>query len=729
MQKDTYIASEIAAALNVTARSINLRAQAEKWPFLMRISRGGKVSAYLFTTLPQDVKSALTVTDPEDDTPESEAARRLSALSAVNALAVTLGQENARELIAERTGVSAVTLYNWQRSIEGKGSEAAQIAALIPQAATPAALPPEPLDTSRLKDWQRKVMLARSAILAAIERRAEEIGVNQAVKEAVSGQLSPETAALIPVANARSGKGDGSRTLTRSTIFRWRQDAAKGIVNLAPKDIEKAEAPIWAAAFLKHYRIGSKVSIPEAIENMKEAIPPGFPVPSEGQARRFLAKMSTVDQQKGRRTGSELKAIKGFTRRDDSGLWPLDVCLCDGHSFKARVIRPDSKGLFHPELCAVVDVATRRVIGWSAGHSESATTVGDALRHAVTVTPQKPCGGIPALFYTDGGSGNMAERVSDPVLGITARLGITHKTGIPGNPQGRGLVEKLNVGLWIALAKKLPTCTTKSMDKLTMRNCYLLTERDVKKTGGSELAPTWPQFLKLAQAAVDAYNARPHAGLPKITDPVTGRRRRMCPNEAWAFFVAMGFKSTAPEPHEMADLFRPSVIKTVSRCEVTDPAGNRFYAAELTPYHGRKVFVQYDIHDPSQVWVRDSSERLICVAKFEANKRHFFAVSVVEQARIDRENRRVKLKEDQIAGILAERAVTDVTPRPCTLTPEEETAVALMLEAPEQSEYYADDYERYAALLSKRGTGGLSEADAQWLSTYEAALFDDAASN
>ena len=46
-KKDTYTAAELATALNVSSRTINLRATGENWPFIARIGRGGKVSAYL----------------------------------------------------------------------------------------------------------------------------------------------------------------------------------------------------------------------------------------------------------------------------------------------------------------------------------------------------------------------------------------------------------------------------------------------------------------------------------------------------------------------------------------------------------------------------------------------------------------------------------------------------------------------------------------------------------
>jgi len=186
-------------------------------------------------------------------------------------------------------------------------------------------------------------------------------------------------------------------------------------------------------------------------------------MPSASQARRFLDKMSKVEREKGRMSTKEIKAIKPFRRRDTSTLMPLDVCQCDGHSFKARIAHPVHGKPFHPEVCAVIDAATRCVIGWSSGLAESAETVACALRHAIQVSPGNERGGIPAIFYTDPGSGNKAKVNADPSFGRYARLGITFKTGIPGNSQARGMVERLQRSLWIKAAKQLPTFTGKDM--------------------------------------------------------------------------------------------------------------------------------------------------------------------------------------------------------------------------------------------------------------------------
>jgi putative transposase len=66
-----------------------------------------------------------------------------------------------------------------------------------------------------------------------------------------------------------------------------------------------------------------------------------------------------------------MKNIKPFVRRDISQLQPNDVWTADGHTFDAEVQHPMHGRPFRPEITAIIDVATRRIIGWSVGLAES----------------------------------------------------------------------------------------------------------------------------------------------------------------------------------------------------------------------------------------------------------------------------------------------------------------------------------------------------------------------
>ena len=586
--------AELAEMLGVARRTVGRWAQVEQWPFVMEADGGVVVKKYLVEMLPPS--------------------RRLSLL-----------------------GPPATTAPG----------------EMIPIEESSPALP----KLSELKVWQREIMDARLALFREYQRMERSYGTARATKEfcraAKAGDLPPHLQGLVAVANARGGE---SRAISKSTIYRWKAMDAVGIAAFAPKDIEKNEVPDWAPYFLKCYQRPQKPSLAVAMEEMQAILPAHIEMPSYGQVRRFQAKRSRLDVAKGRHSGSELQKFKGFVRRSTENMLPMDIGQCDGHSFKARVAHPEHGRPFHPEVCAVIDWKTRVCTGWSAWLSESAMTVSGAILHSLQVTEAKPYGGTFAMLYSDKGAGNLSHMVSNEVVGILARCGTEHVTGRPGNPQGRGLVERSNVGLWINAAKALETFTGKEMDKGRARHIYLVMDREVKKTGTCthEALPSWDDFLRVCQQAVDAYNRRPHSSLPKITDPQTGRIRHMAPLEYWAQFLATGWRPSMLPAEVLEDMARPQMARTTRNCEVS-VFGNSYYAKALEDYHGLEVIVEYDVHDAKTVRVRDKNQRLICTAHFERNVRDAFPVTAVERNREQRAKRRLALIESKRQEIEDER--------------------------------------------------------------------------
>ncbi len=509
-----------------------------------------------------------------------------------------------------------------------------------------------------LANWQRMTMDARCVILNHINELAKICSQNKAIKQVVARAktetLPEHIQALVPVANARSGGSLGQQTLSERTLKRWIADRKQGITALAPKEAEPKPLPAWVPYFLKAYQVAQNLTIPEAMEQMAMIMPEGLPMPSEQQVRRFHAKRSKLDRERGRKTGNDWRAIKGYRHRDRSDFVPLEEVQCDGHSFKGRVAHPVHGRPFHPEVCAVIDSATRMAIGWSAGLAESAETVADALRHAIKHW------GVPTIFYTDPGSGNLAHVNAHPLWGRYARLDITFKTGIAGNSQARGLIERFNRSCWIRAAKQLPTFTGSSMDGSTLYRTTRLVDKDIKKQGASQLLPSWPQFLDFCPQAIDAYNNRPHSALPKITDD-SGRRRHMTPVEMMQSFLNRGWQPDLLTAAELDDMFRPRKQVTTRRGKVR-LFTNTYYNSELEHHAGEQVYVEYEPQDGSFVYVRDMEERLICKAGFEANSVRSFPLSVSEQGSNKRAAGRVKRLESQLEEIEMERVgVIEVT--------------------------------------------------------------------
>jgi len=616
--KTYYTANELAGlpGLPSSLKGVIQKASRESWPSQKRAGRGGG-REYPITALPKETQIAL--------------------------------------------------LDTMITNLPEKTCQIQQAAQTLPAPAEPAADLPA---LATLKKWQIESMDARTFFMRLIEQAVSSgIGVTQAIRhivnQAADGSLPEGAMIMVPLANQRSGKDTRKRALSETSLMRWWSawlKKGKKPQALAPKAIEQETPPPWASYFLQVYRVPQKISIAHALEDLAAILPPGIPLPSQHQARRFVRKHSRLDIQKGRMTGKDLKSLKGFIRRDTSEFQPLDICLCDGHSFKADVAHPVHGRPFKPEVCGVIDAATRVCIGWSAGLAESSQTVADAYRHAVTVNDEKRYGGLPAILYADKGAGNEAKVNSDPFIGMYTRLGSTYKTGIPGNSQARGLIERMQKSLWIRAAQKLVTYSGSNMDGQVRRKVYLTMEKDVKRAlkegkqgKKSELLLSWAEFLEFCQSEVDAYNRRPHSSLPRTTDPETGLRRHMCPLEMWSHFLAQGWKPVVPESEELDRLFRPHVTATTRRGEVR-LFGNIYYAADLVHYNGETVIIAYDIHDANHVWVKDRDERLIAIARWNANKQAFYPVSAVEKAREDRKERRTKTLERHLDEIQAEAA-------------------------------------------------------------------------
>lgn len=608
MMKSHYSAAELVAfglpCLPKSDRGIELKIGRENWPFVKVKAKGGRGGVR------------------REYQPTAEVMEAIKQIAVVNALKVA------------------------------PPSVAAVMSTSVPSVVTAGASVPSPVMTvatqaGALKDWQRRTAEARAALLREVERIAAIVGREKAITKVVimaqDGTLPEHLAQLLPVANARSGR-EGKRTLSRSTMYDWFAAFKSESVNaLAPKDQHaRLRVPDWAQDLLVEYMRPQKPSRSWAVEQI--AVKHGLDKESlYHRARRFLAKMGNVEQQAGRMGSRDIKNIKPFVRRDSSMLWPGELYTADGHTFDSEVAHPVHGKAFRPEITAVVDVATRKMVGWSVDLAESGLAVLDALRYACEV------GGIPALFYVDNGSGYKNALMSQPGVGMESRLGFTMTHSIAYNSQARGIIERSHQSVWIRAAKELPTYIGASMDAQAKQKVHKLTRRDIKLTGTSKILMQFNDFITFCNVQVSAYNARPHRGLPKIFDAILGRKRNMTPDEAWQKGVADGAQLVQISEEEARDLFRPQREVKVVRGELR-LFGNQYFAQELTEYHGDIVRVAYDIHNGNTVWVYDNAGRYICSAGFEANKRAYFPETFVEQAA----RKRAKGRADRLENKLAE---------------------------------------------------------------------------
>ena len=432
-----------------------------------------------------------------------------------------------------------------------------------------------------------------------------------------------------------------SPAVKRSAVYEWfkaRDD--RGVAALAPNPPTEAQpVPPEFGTFLKYYAVPSKPSVADAhVQYMKDH---GADALSLAQVRRILRdRMNNIEKNVGREGLLTLRSRMSYVTRTTDGMWPTTIYTADGKTFDAEVADPVSRNPMRPEITSVLDVATRKCVGYAVSRKENTIAVTEGLRRSCVTH------GIPAIFYTDRGAGYKNKKMDADVGGLMGRLGITKMHALPYNSQAKGIIERFN-HVWNDLAKRMPTYIGRDMDKEAKKAIHHETRREIEEFGTARRLPTWQEFIQAVEETITAYNDRPHTGLPRYEDPQTGRLRHMTPNEAWESHRVDGFEAIMVDPQEEDDLFRPYEERKVQRGLVQWNT-NEYFHPSLEAYHGETVVVGYDLHQADKVWVRrfdvttGQPGALICVAIFAGNAERYVPLTAERKAVEDRNKMAIK---------------------------------------------------------------------------------------
>lgn len=527
-------------------------------------------------------------------------------------------------------------------------------------------------EVNTLTEKQRRISDARAllaqnvlALCAAGVSRASAVA--QIVNGSRTGALPSALRGAVEIASARKGQrtGIGKSSLQEwVSIYQSTQNGAERLKMLAPGH-HKARAPEqigWLPRFLSFWRNLNGPSVQAAYRDFADdwaeeyADQPGMltACPSYHAVLRAMDKLPRREKARGRVTGSAARALETYVKRDWSTM-PVNGCwVSDGKSLNMKVAHPIHGRPFTPELTMVIDGRSRVVVGWSLSLSENVIAVADAFRHAIGQH------GKPLFTYSDNGGGEKNKTLDADTTGIFPRLNIEHMTGIPGNPQARGIIERLNGVIPRAVAQKYPTYNGLGADRENVRLTSvrinsavnaLDKNKELNPVQRNALAklPSWTQLLDVIEEEVFKYNeTHRHSELPKVNG------RHMTPMEARrAALAEEGDEIEYLSAVELREMFMPEKVRTAQRGWL-DLMNNNYFSEQLIDVDGEDVRVAYDIHDATRVIVRRMDGSFICEALWNGNKVAAVPVTAMANAMEERRKRRLNLNDAKRREIEAE---------------------------------------------------------------------------
>ncbi|EJP3912832.1 transposase [Salmonella enterica] len=352
-----------------------------------------------------------------------------------------------------------------------------------------------------------------------------------------------------------------------------------------------------------------------------------------------MNKLPKRERMRGRVSGAVARSLETYSRRDWSQM-PVNGCwICDGKSLNMKVRHPVSRSPFTPELTLIIDGRSRFVVGFSLSYSENQRGVSEAYRYAIAKY------GKPLFVYTDNGPGQKNKRFDADITGIFPRAGITHMTGIPGNPQARGIIERLNGVIPYRLAQRFATYNGRGADQDRLKLFSRVLDSadnaakqfkplDKRQRAVLDQVPEWNDVIQAIQEEVDDYNEHhEHSSLPKFQgkylSPAVYRE---------AVLAVEGDEIEYLTEIELREMFMPEEIRTVDRGYI-ELRTNIYFAGALINYDGEKVRVAYDTRNAEEIIIRKMDGVFICKAIWNGNVSVAVPVSDMDRAQEERRQR------------------------------------------------------------------------------------------
>lgn len=456
----------------------------------------------------------------------------------------------------------------------------------------------------------------RLVFVAAVQECMQTTGwsLNRAAEHIHSLAASPNHRLhRIALELGKSGKPVG-----KAQIVRWVQAAEEqGKQALVDERAgRKRQEYGWELRAMQLYARPQKPSMQFVVDQLQRE---GFETATYNRVRSYLMSLPTdlTTHSKGRLGAQKARATaRTYVQRDTSVLDVGMVYQGDGHTVDVWVADPQTGGIWRPELTAWMDVRSRYIVGWWLSESESAYTTLFALSHAMLSHDH-----VPDSLHIDNGSGYKSKLMSDKSTGFYAQWGIKTMFALPYNAKAKGQIERWFGTMERSFGKQWDSYCGADMSAEVLNKL----ERDVKAKRVQ--LPSLAQYRYALEQWIQEYHHKPHKGLDGQT-----------PAQVWA-----GLQRSPLHSPEAAAFF-PRAERKVNARALIQLDGRSYTNRELLHFAGKKVIVEYNIHNDQWIRVLNPAERWICDAEL-VEKKPYLPASRIEEAQANRLQNQLKRLE------------------------------------------------------------------------------------
>lgn len=458
---------------------------------------------------------------------------------------------------------------------------------VYPMSQLPAALHDDPWAAA--SEDQRRVAGLREALLKPLAVLvAQGASANKAIALLMAqldgGTASPRTRHLAACIDDAGG-------LSAPTLKRWLAAYIKTGKNaLLPKHTGRVrQTYAWDIRAIALYNLPGKPGFADVSSRL---IQEGFGDATESRVKRYLKALpATLGANSPARVGKHLHQLtrQKFQRRSLEEVLVGEIYAGDGHTSDCYVASPNTGKPYRLELTVWIDIKSSYIAGWWPSESESTVSTLFAMSHAL-----RQHNHVPAWAYVDRGPGYRSKLLADEDTGFYSRFDIGVIGALPGNPHGKGWIERF-----------FRTVRDKHDKFFAGGQVYCGDDMapEVNRRLSADLA-TGKRVLPSLRSYMDSFTSWLEHYHHSPQDKLGGRT----PAQVW--------NELRPVPVEIS---MDAVARPRAECSVlrqTVRLHNRFYYAEaLALYDAAKVDVEYDLHNDSHVWVFDKKGRFIVEAK------------------------------------------------------------------------------------------------------------------